>query len=260
MQAGNVFGSSLRTDLAVALCWALAAALGAIAVLPYLGALFPAMFTKVKVPFAVFVAAQSLQSALLVFLLAFLGLRGRALTGLDSPLVRAWCGGGAFPADFGGRLAAAAFVGLATGTALFFADRVFSGLMPAPYSALPRIILWKRLLAAFYGGVTEECLTRLFLMSSLVWLCLKLAPSPSSAERAWPFWLGIALAALLFAVGHLPAAGKIWPLTPAVLSRTVVLNSAGGMVFGWLYWRWGFECAVVAHFCGDLVLHGFGSG
>lgn len=250
---------SLRSDLALALFWALASALGTLAVLPYLLASFPSLLAGVKVPFALLAAAQSLQAAILVFLLAFLGLRSRALTGLDSPLVRAWFGGVTDPAAFNKRLALAGLLGLAVGGAVFFTDRVFSGLMPAPYSALPSIALWKRLLAAFYGGVTEECLTRLFLMSGIVWLCLKFAPPQSAPDRVWPFWLGIALAALFFAVGHLPAAAKIWPLTPVVVARTVALNSVGGLFFGWLYWRRGFESAVVAHFCADLILHGYGS-
>ena len=248
----------LRSDLSVALVWSLAAAAATLAVLPYLFALFPALSAKLKLPFTVFAAAQTLQAAVLVFILAFLGLRCQALTGLDSPIVRAWLGQRVFPADFLGRFAAAVLLGFVIGGAMFFSDRVFSGLMPAPYSALPRIVLWKRLLASLYGGVTEECLVRLFLMSGIVWILLKVLPH-SSPNRAWIFWLGIALAALSFGAGHLPAAAKIWPLTPVVVSRTVVLNAFGGFFFGWFYWRWGFEYSVVAHFCADLMIHGFGT-
>jgi hypothetical protein len=29
----------------------------------------------------------------------------------------------------------------------------------------------------------------------------------------------------------------------------------GGIAFGWLFWKWGLESAVVAHFTADVVLH-----
>ena len=259
MKAVAALPASLRSDLGLALFWSLAAALGTVAVLPYLFALLPTLTAKVKLPFALFATVQSLQIALLVFILGLLGLRCRALTGLDSPIVRAWLNGEALPSDFPGKIGAAAFLGFVIGIALLFSDRGFSGLMPAPYSPLPRIMLWKRLLASLYGGVTEECLVRLFLMSGIVWLLLKVLPSRSPADCVWIYWLGIALAALLFGIGHLPAARAIWPLTAVVVSRTVVLNAFGGIFFGWLFWRWGFEYAVIAHFSTDLIVHGFGS-
>jgi hypothetical protein len=43
-----------------------------------------------------------------------------------------------------------------------------------------------------------------------------------------------------------------------VIVRTIVLNALLGIPFGWLYWRWGLEYAMLAHFCADLVLHGMG--
>lgn len=38
----------------------------------------------------------------------------------------------------------------------------------------------------------------------------------------------------------------------------LLLNSIGGVVFGWLYWRRGLEHAVVAHYCADIILQGVG--
>jgi membrane protease YdiL (CAAX protease family) len=99
-------------------------------------------------------------------------------------------------------------------------------------------------LASFYGGIGEEILTRLFLVSVIAWIL-----------RGRAIWLAIAIAAALFAAGHLPAAASIVPLTPVLVIRTLVLNSLAGLVFGWLYWRRGLEAAMVAHFSADLVLH-----
>ena len=154
------------------------------------------------------------------------------------------------------RFLASVALGAIAGGLLLVLAGAFDGLLPAPRAMLPKIVLWKRLLASLYGGVTEECIVHLFLMSILAWLLLKLLPAGNTNARPWIVWLALALAALLFALGHLPAVAAFWPLTSAVVLRTVVLNGLGGVLFGWLFWRWGFEFAVIAHLCADLVLHG----
>jgi membrane protease YdiL (CAAX protease family) len=45
------------------------------------------------------------------------------------------------------------------------------------------------------------------------------------------------------------------PLTPLVITRTIILNALVGVVCGWLYWKRGLESAMLAHFSADLVLH-----
>ena len=69
------------------------------------------------------------------------------------------------------------------------------------------------------------------------------------------FWGAIAVAALLFGAGHLPAAAKIWGLEDIVVVRTIALNAIAGIAFGWLYWKRGIEMAMLGHFSADIVLH-----
>jgi hypothetical protein len=33
-----------------------------------------------------------------------------------------------------------------------------------------------------------------------------------------------------------------------------------GIAFGFLYWQWGLEYAMLSHFCADIVLHVIGGG
>jgi hypothetical protein len=37
--------------------------------------------------------------------------------------------------------------------------------------------------------------------------------------------------------------------------RIVVQNTAVGIVLGWLYWKWGLESAMLAHFFFDVALY-----
>ena len=39
------------------------------------------------------------------------------------------------------------------------------------------------------------------------------------------------------------------------MTRAIVLNGVGGLVFGWLYWTFGLEAAMVSHFSADIVIH-----
>ena len=54
--------------------------------------------------------------------------------------------------------------------------------------------------------------------------------------------------ALLFGAGHLPTTATLMPLTPLVITRALLLNGLGGIVFGWLYWKRGLLAAMLAHF------------
>ncbi|GAB4179529.1 MAG: hypothetical protein Fur006_12860 [Coleofasciculaceae cyanobacterium] len=98
---------------------------------------------------------------------------------------------------------------------------------------------------------------RLFCTTLIVWLLWKIFARQRSQPTTLMFWVAIVTAAILFGVGHLPAAATVWPLTPVVIARTITLNALLGIPFGFLYWRWGLEY-VIAHFVADLVLHGLG--
>lgn len=94
---------------------------------------------------------------------------------------------------------------------------------------------------------------RLGVMTFLVWLGTRIVrknvPTPAV------LWAAVVVTALLFGVAHLPATATIWPLTPLVVTRALLLNGLGGLVFGWLYWKQGLVAAMVAHLSTDLVLH-----
>ena len=111
------------------------------------------------------------------------------------------------------------------------------------------------MLASFYGGIAEEILLRLFVMSLFVWLGRLISKTPDSKPTTLVFWIANILAAVLFGLGHLPATSLLVPLTPLIVIRAIVLNGLLGIVFGWLYWKRGLESAMISHFSADLVLH-----
>jgi membrane protease YdiL (CAAX protease family) len=254
LHSGRVLAiSSAVRHARLALVLGVASALSVALLFPYLLQLLPRL-GQTPLPLALLIAIQAIQAGLQFFLLSWIGLRLGASVGLDSPLLRAWVY--RLPDRPRTHFPAAAIAGLATGASIGLLDRfVF---MPAQPDAIrqagEKIAAWKGLLASFYGGIGEETLTRLFLMTSLVWLLSKLSRRPAI------FVIAAVISALLFAAGHLPAAAQLAPLSQAVVIRVMVLNTGAGIVFGLLYWRWGLEHAMAAHFCADLVLHGLLAG
>jgi len=255
----TITGSSRLWPLAV--FWAIAGATATVGLLPYAMALNPSSLERVPVPLPIFALAQFAKAFVVLMLLGWLGLRlGRAL-GLGSPIAHALVNRTPVPSTLRQTMAMAAIAGGVTGAALIGLDKAFQPFMPpATLPATAGIDLWKRFLASFYGGITEELICRLFLMTLLVWMCRKFTSQKDSAVPAWMFWTGIIGAALLFGLGHLPATATVWPLTPLVIARALLLNAIAGVTFGWIYWRRGLEHAMVAHFFADIVLHVIGGG
>lgn len=114
-----------------------------------------------------------------------------------------------------------------------------------------------RLLAGLLGGVTEELVLRLGLMTLLLWAGWRAwglvtstdeEPSPAAA------WGAILAVAALVGIAHLPVGAATFDPTPAVVGRALVLYGLGGVVFGWLYWRRDLVAAMAAHYAAEVVL------
>lgn len=254
MQQAQTTSNNLR----LAAFWALLGAFATLAGFPYLTSLSqPA--TPPPLPLPVLALLGAVQSGVLLFLLSWLGLRLGQPLELDSAIARAVVNREKLPALSKPALTFAVLSGIGGGFVLLLLVQLFDPFLPTtPQATALDIALWKRLLASFYGGITEELLLRLFLMTLITWLLWKAGLRAGEHPASGAFWGAIALSALLFGVGHFPAAAAIWTLTPMVIARTLVLNSLMGIAFGFLYWQWGLEYAMLSHFLADVVLHGIG--
>ena len=101
------------------------------------------------------------------------------------------------------------------------------------------------LASVIYGGVIEEVMLRLFTMSLLAFLLQKLFRQESGTTGVRI--TANVIAALLFAAGHLPATAMTLGITPMILIRCFLLNGGLGLLFGWLYRKYGLRYAMLAH-------------
>ncbi|MBW4511541.1 MAG: CPBP family intramembrane metalloprotease [Scytonematopsis contorta HA4267-MV1] len=103
------------------------------------------------------------------------------------------------------------------------------------------------LTAMLYGGITEEILMRWGLMSLLVWIAWKVLKQGITLPSQGIYQGAIVLVALVFGLLHLPATAAIIPLTPIVIVRAILLNGIAGIAFGWLFWQYSLEAAMLSH-------------
>lgn len=100
-----------------------------------------------------------------------------------------------------------------------------------------------------YGGIIEELLLRLFLMSLIAFILLKVfvRTTESGSFPSWIFVVSITLTAIIFGLAHLPATAQTMELSTPIIIRALVLNGVGGIGFGYLYWKIGLSHAIYAH-------------
>ena len=105
-----------------------------------------------------------------------------------------------------------------------------------------------------YGGVSEEILIRLFLMSGLALLGWKLFFRHEEQVPMKVLIVANILSAIVFAAGHLPFTAQTFgALTPMLLLRCFLLNGAAGLLFGRFYRKYGIQYAILAHMLFHLV-------
>jgi hypothetical protein len=237
----------------IAAVWAVLSIFGTLLVMPYALSLVEGLDAPNRPPTPVLALASMVQTGLLAFFLAWGGTAAGRKLGLGSPLVEAWLSGQRprVPKTFG----VAALLGVISGLVVIGLDMVFAPHMPVPLrGALPQPTPFQGFLASFYGGIVEEVLMRLGVATIVAWLMAK-GLGFEGRGRKIALTIGVVFAALLFGVGHLPAAFNLWPPSVVVVARTVVLNAIVGLLVGILYVRRGLEHAIVLHFSADIVLH-----
>lgn len=242
----------------------LAAILATLAVLPYSLELQSGLISQLDLPISLpaLIALQTLQTGILFAVLIFIGLILMKRIGLSSPILDSVASGESYADKFSAILPISVGLGIVASLFIIGLGFIFQPMLVQELGDKANALnlttqpaVWKGFLASFYGGIGEEILLRLFVMSLLAWLGSFISKTSEGKPTNTIFWVANILAAILFGLGHLPAVSTLVPLTTLVVIRTVVLNAVGGVIFGWLYQTRGLESAMIAHFSADIVLH-----
>ena len=220
--------------------------------------------TKLPIPLPIVLTLQIVQNGILFAVAIFGGLFFAGRVGLGTPILDSVTRGESVAGRVRAILPLSVILGVVStlvvlGLEFFYFQPAMLKELGNTASALNRQTsqpaAWKGFLASFYGGIAEEILLRLFVMSLLVWLGRFLSKTADGKPTQAVFWIANILAAVLFGLGHLPTTALLVPLTPLVIARAILLNGLIGVACGWLYWKRGLESAMISHFSADLVLH-----
>jgi len=112
---------------------------------------------------------------------------------------------------------------------------------------------WLLVLASVKAGIQEEIYMRIVLMSFLVWLGRFFGKDQEGRPTPAVFWTAIILCALFFGADHAESRLGLPGATAERLAILGTVNFFFGVGLGWLFWKLGLECAVLAHFAIDAL-------
>jgi len=244
----------------------IASIIGVAAIVPYSLAIQGTTLAELDLPIPTWllITLQILQNTVMFAVVIFVGLLAANRVGLGLPTLEARLQGESVGQKIKSFLLPSILLGIVGSVLVILLDSlVFKPLLMAELgdkaASLNQEALqpaaWKGFLASFYGGINEEILLRLGLMSILVWLGRLISKTEEGHPTIGVIWTANILAAVLFGLGHLPATAALFPITPLVITRAIVLNGLIGIAFGYLYYKHGLEAAILSHFTADIVLH-----
>ncbi len=248
----------MKTDWKLFIILLIASIFGVLAVLPYTFTLQGGLPQNLPIPLYLLLTIQIIQNAIIFAFAIFIGLRLAKKVGLGLPIIEGWLEGREVKSYLKSILGISVGLGLLAGVLIVGLDYLFA-MAGVTLNVVSNNIMtppaWQGFLASFYGGINEEIITRLFLMTLIAWVIFKIKKTADGKPTRIGMWLAIVLAAIIFGIGHLPALMATTTLTPLLITRVIILNSVGGIIFGWLYWKKGLESAMIGHFSADIVLH-----
>ena len=213
-----------------------------------LAKLSPEILEKVP-PLWILMLLQGLQYAVLLAVSILIGINCAYRVGLSSHLIDHWVFHTAKSLSFAVEMKWSLGVGAAAAIVILLLDQLMQPVLPEALRATnntePSGL--NLLTAMFYGGITEEILMRWGLMSLLVWIAWKGLKQGVRLPSQGIYQGAIVLAALAFGLLHLPATAAVVPLTPLVIIRALLLNGIAGIAFGWLFWQYSLEAAMLSH-------------
>jgi Type II CAAX prenyl endopeptidase Rce1-like len=229
--------------------------IGVLSVLPVIPQLLASQkhMPSISMPLLQLIAA--LQSGILILIAVLIGAFSAQRVQLGAPLIQAFIARQPVLEKLTPQILPALLGGVLGGLAIVLITNQFAASLPAEFlrAAGGLSIPWYARL--FYGGISEELLIRWGLMSFLVWASYRLFQNNTGKVNNIHYILAIALSALLFGAGHMPAVYAISPVINMPLVAYILIgNAAFGLIAGTLYWKYGLECAILAHMLAHVTM------
>jgi hypothetical protein len=228
--------------------------IGVLSLLPVVPQLLMSQAKPLPLPLPVIQLISVAQSTLLLLIMVCIGMTCSQQVGLASPVVFALVTGGNAYQTLKSQIIPALVGGAVGASFIQVSSTLLSPYLPSEFASQASQVSLPWFTRFLYGGITEEILIRLGLMSFITWGLYRLTQHQRTEVNASNYIIAIVLSALVFGLGHLPAAFALSDEVTAYLLAYIVIGNAGfGLVAGYLYWKRGLECAIGAHMTAHLI-------
>lgn len=203
-----------------------------------------------------------LRSAVMLGVGVGLGLPAARALGMGAPWVDAWIAGRRPPGFLTEAVRPAVLWAVVTALIAMAVDAFFYRILgvttPAPeiHARLIGVEPWRGFAAAVGGGLFEELFYRLFLMSVVAWILVRVFRAREGGRQTAMLWTANLIVAVYFGYDHFGNEQMWEPLTTLVALRTVLIILPPGLAFGYLFWKRGIETAALSHVVIVALVHG----
>jgi hypothetical protein len=216
-----------------------------------------------SIPVWLLIVLDVLVDSAIIAILGALGLLMASRIGLGMPFIEGWTNKQPIWHRLPKVLAIAIIAGLVAGLVMIAVDSWGFGPRMQTIIESDSVTLsegikppaWQGFLVSISAGITEEAMFRLFILTLIAWLGHFISRREDGRPTLAVLWIANLVAAVVFGLAHLPATQTIGlPITPFMIIRAITLNGLIGLMFGWLYWRFGLGSAMAAHFSVDVLI------
>jgi hypothetical protein len=130
-------------------------------------------------------------------------------------------------------------------------DVVFQNWLPEMYQpnfVIPNIS--QALSNVFYSGLGQEMLLRWGVMTTIVYVF----SSRGQETNQWIYLVGFVFTAILYGFAQFSSVSNYIDVTLIILVRLLLLNVLDGILYGWLYYKFHFEAAVLTHMLTNTLI------
>lgn len=195
------------------------------------------------------------QSSVLLLLMVWIGSVFSKKVGLTAPVIFALARSESALKELKQQIIPALIGGIIGGIFILVFLGALSSYLPKEFLSAGEKLAPPWYTKMLYGGITEELLIRWGLMSFFVWGAYRLTQKNGSNIRAHNYIFSIIISALIFGLAHFPVAFALSSeITTPLVAYIILGNSAFGFIAGYLYWKYGLECAIGAHMIAHITM------
>jgi hypothetical protein len=209
-------------------------------------------FSEIPFEFMVdgFLVIAFLAQVLVLGILIFIGLYLGKGVGLGAPLLESWANGEPVRERAISALKVSLALAIGVAAAKYLLDQfIFSRFVPATLSGWKQVPFFTAAVIPFQQGIGDEIYYRLFWMTVFVWIIHRIQGPGDHPAKTTGIWAGILVAGLFSILIPLLSGATI-----LVKVQYAAIILAGGIPFGWLYWKKGIESSILAHVASSVVL------